>query len=245
MFYDQSAYDIRCEWGEHGVVEVGADCDVTIIVDVLSFSTCVDIAISREAIVFPYRYKDGSAAEYAKKKNALLAGPRGAGSFSLSPASLVNIPAETGLVLPSPNGATLTLLSQSRVTLTACLRNAVSVAKAAMSFGTKIAVIPAGERWPDGSLRPSLEDLLGAGAVISSLNGVKSPEAVATEEMFTLAQKNLSERIRLCSSGRELVEKGFEEDVRLASEYDVSTSVPFYTDGAYHDTSSSIQRRIG
>lgn len=38
-----------------------------------------------------------------------------------------------------------------------------------MKLGRTVAVIPAGERWADGSLRPAIEDLLGAGAFIREL----------------------------------------------------------------------------
>lgn len=50
----QAEYDIRCEWDEGGVLELSRKSDVVIIVDVLSFSTCVDIATARGAIVYPY-----------------------------------------------------------------------------------------------------------------------------------------------------------------------------------------------
>ena len=36
MYFDQSDYDIRCEWGEQGVVALGPHCVVVIIIDVLS-----------------------------------------------------------------------------------------------------------------------------------------------------------------------------------------------------------------
>ena len=57
----QTDYDIRCEWGERGVLELSRTSDVVIIVDVLSFSTCVDIATARGAAVYPYLWKDKRA----------------------------------------------------------------------------------------------------------------------------------------------------------------------------------------
>lgn len=56
---------INCEWGIDGINKYSSISDITIIVDVLSFSTCVDIALSQKAIVYPYVYKDDSAIEYA------------------------------------------------------------------------------------------------------------------------------------------------------------------------------------
>ena len=84
--------------------------DVVIIVDVLSFSTCVDVAVARGASILPYHFRDGSAAEFAKENGAVLAGGRGSGSaYSLSPASLESVGAGMKVVLPSPNGAALTV----------------------------------------------------------------------------------------------------------------------------------------
>jgi 2-phosphosulfolactate phosphatase len=121
--------------------------------------------------------------------------------------------------------------------LAGCLRNAQAVGRAAKHYGSKIAVIPAGERWPDDrSLRPSLEDLIGAGAIISHLNGRLSPEARGAVATFREAKSALGERISQCSSGKELIERGYREDVLLASQLDISTSAPVLKDGAFVGT---------
>lgn len=55
MNFDQAEFKVRCEWGEKGVVQLAPISDVVVIIDVLSFSTCIDVANSRGAIVFPYQ----------------------------------------------------------------------------------------------------------------------------------------------------------------------------------------------
>lgn len=235
MTYSQSEFDIRCEWGEHGVASLAPESDVVVLVDVLSFSTCVDIATARGATIFPYRWKDASAADYAASIGAVAADARRGGSgFSLSPRSLLDIAPGTRLVLPSPNGSTLTLGTGDALALAGCLRNATAVAAAAEAHGRRIAVIPAGERWrTDGSLRPAFEDWIGAGAIIDALPGRRSPEAAAAASAFRAAGSLIVEMVRSCGSGKELLENGFDEDVALASALNVSTCVPIYRDGGY------------
>jgi 2-phosphosulfolactate phosphatase len=235
MFFDQQQFDIRCEWGEHGVAVLAPISDVVIIVDVLSFSTSVDIAVGQGATVFPYRWRDDGAAEYAASVSAELADPRRSkGRLSLSPESLTHLQAGTRLVLPSPNGATLALTAQPATVLAGCLRNAHSVALSAKKHGTRIAVIPAGERWKgDSSLRPSFEDLIGAGAIISHFGGQRSPEAISAVAAFQEVKPRLGEHLRKCSSGRELIERDYLGDVQLASQLEVSNSVPILVDGAF------------
>lgn len=114
-----------------------------------------------------------------------------------------------------------------------CLRNCRAVAQAAMQYGRRIAVIPAGERWPDGSLRPAVEDLIGAGAIISHLHEAYSPEAHTALASYQSASRALGDMLKHCGSGRELIARGFEDDVRLAAELDVSGCVPVCVQGAY------------
>src|SRR5215467_8243119 len=235
MIFDQQEFDIRCEWGAHGVAVLAPISDVVIIIDVLSFSTSVEVAVTQGAIVFPYRWRDDTARAYAVSVGATLADPgRHPSRYSLSPASLTAIPSGTRLVLPSPNGATLTLAAKPTPVLAGCLRNARAVAVAARKYGHKIAVIPAGERWKDdGSLRPAFEDLIGAGAIISHLTGRRSPEALVALAAFGAVESALETALQQCSSGKELLEWGCATDVLLAAQLNVSGCAPLLVHEAY------------
>ena len=80
---------------------------------------------------------------------------------------------------------------------------------------------------------PSFEDLIGAGAIINYLDGKCSPEARAARSAFLAAEENLENLLLQCGSGKELVERGYEEDVLLAAKLNVSTCVPILRNGAY------------
>src|SRR5262244_828191 len=115
MTFDQRDFQIRCEWGLRGVQVLAPVSDVVIVVDVLSFSTSVDIAVARGAIVFPFPMQDTGAADYAASMDAQLAARRRSKTvYSLSPESLLEIEKGTRLVLPSPNGARLSLAAEPK-----------------------------------------------------------------------------------------------------------------------------------
>jgi len=240
MWFDQDAYALRCEWGPAGIAALAPCSDVIVLVDVLSFSTCVDVALSRGARVYPYRWRDTSARDFAVSVGAVLAGPRSREEISLSPASLRHLSAGARFVLPSPNGATLSRLTGSLPTLTGCLRNAAAVARAAQAYGMRIGVVPAGEQWPDGSLRPGIEDWLGAGAILSHLAGSTSPEADLAREAFLRQRATLATVIESCASGRELIEQGWSEDVLLATELESSLCAAVLIEHAYQDTHATV-----
>jgi 2-phosphosulfolactate phosphatase len=235
MIYNQQEFDIRLEWGHKGVQELAPISDVIIIVDILSFSTCVDIATQNGAIIYPYRWKDKSAIEYAKTIDSEVAdfNRKYTDGFSLSPTSLLKIKPATKLILPSPNGSTLTLSTGTTPTLCGSLRNAKSVAHFAKKYGKKISIIPAGEQWVDKTLRVAFEDLVGAGAIISYLTGSLSPESKTALTIFENSKINLTEEIKKCSSGKELIDRGFDKDILLACELNTSDNVPVLTDNAY------------
>ncbi|MEA1650693.1 2-phosphosulfolactate phosphatase [Nitrospirillum sp. BR 11164] len=231
------AQTVHSEWGFAGVEALRDRAAVLVIVDVLSFSTAVEIATGRGAAILPFPYGDAAAAQAAAEEaGAVLAAPRNAGGqLSLSPRSLTTITSGTRLMLPSPNGSRLSLAGGTATVLAGCLRNATAVAQRArmLAGGGDIAVIPAGERWPDGSLRPAVEDLLGAGAVVAALDLPLSAEARVARDAYRAAGPDLADIIRGTRSGRELAGWGYADDVELAVDLNVSATAPVLRDGAY------------
>lgn len=233
-FRDQSAFDVRCEWGPQGLTALAHTSQLVIIIDVLSYSTTVDIAVSRGAEIYPHPWKDDSAALRAQELGATLAVGRGKGAFSLSPASMHQARPGQKIILPSPNGAALSVLASTftQHVVCACFRNLSAVAAYASRF-VPIAIIPAGERWPDSSLRPAVEDIACAGALIEKLTGTRSPESLAALGTWQQFRPDLHGNLLACASGRQLVEMGYRVDIELAAELDTSTVIPVLHNGRY------------
>jgi 2-phosphosulfolactate phosphatase len=245
----QQEHGVRFEWGPTGAQQLAPDAACVVVVDVLSFTTSVSVAVEAGIQVFPYAWRDETASAFAQNKTAVLAvGRRSATSTSpwtLSPAALRQAPFTPRLVLPSPNGSAIAAAAGDSPVVAGCLRNARAVGGwlARHGYGTAerpVVVIAAGEQWPDGSLRPALEDLLGAGAIIAELEsrgtGPLSPEAAAARTCFHQTADVMG-AVATCSSGIELARSGFAEDVAIATELDASDIVPVLTDGPFgHDT---------
>ncbi len=242
----QESYDVRFDWGQQGAAAVAGGADVAVIVDILSFTTTLSVAADVGTVVLPYRWNDVRAHDFAQQHDAVLAVSRsqaGPDQFSLSPATLRSTPAPARLVLPSPNGATIAcqLEAQAGACIGASLRNAAAVvawicAQHTPEAGT-VAVIAAGERWPGGGLRPAIEDLWGAGAVIGGLSAggwtALSPEAELARAGYEAVRARVCDALLACASGRELVGKGYRADVDIAAEVDVSDAVPLLVEHAF------------
>jgi len=228
--FEQAGYNVRCGWGPEALWLLAPLVDVVVVVDVLSFSTTVDVALGRGVIVFPYRWHDGTEFDFASRMRATVASRRGEPGLTLSPAALSTAESGTRLVLPSPNGATLThsaIKAGAKRVLVGCLRNASAVAQAVRPNET-VAVIAAGERWggSSGPLRPAIEDHLGAGAIVFALGRQDcSPEALVAQAPVLVGQ-DIERLVAESGSGRELSEAGFGIDVELAVQTDCSDVVP-------------------
>lgn len=234
--HGQSSYAVRFDWGPTGGAAIAEGADLAVVVDVLSFTTTLTVAAERGVTVFPYRWRDETAEKYAAERDAELARGRSEwAGVSLSPASVLAAEGLERLVLPSPNGSSISfgLASRGLTVVGACLRNRSAVARwlaPRVAAGSRLAVVAAGERWPDGSLRPAVEDLWGAGAVLAGLLdlGVSglSPEAEQAAAAFTASEPDLAARLAASASGRELIGIGFADDVRVAGGVDASDVVP-------------------
>ena len=248
---------VELEWGPAGAAALADRASYAVVVDVLSFSTTVSVALDEGIEVHPYRWGDDRAARYAGEHRAALAVGRHqarrtgrVGAVTLSPVSVRAARGLERLVLPSPNGSAIcfALAEAGTPVLTACLRNRSAVVAWLVSRlvapGPEerrghVAVVAAGEHRTDGSLRPAVEDLLGAGAVLAGLRdggcGVLSPEAEAAAAAYDAIADRLPEVLHGCASGRELAGAGFGGDVDVAAELDSSASVPLLTDGRFRD----------
>ncbi|MFD4374237.1 2-phosphosulfolactate phosphatase [Streptomyces sp. NPDC058486] len=236
-------------WGPVEARALAPAAACVVVVDVLSFTTAVGVAVERGSAVHPYRWRDATAVAYARERDATLAVGRREATpdhpWSLSPAALRTAPAPARLVLPSPNGSTIAAeAADGAAVVAASLRNRTAVARwlARHGYGSgerPLAVIASGERWPDGSLRPALEDHLGAGAVLDALRTLApglhlTPEATAAATLWA-ATEDPAAALHGCDSGRELYEYGCPRDVEVAAELDASTTVPVLVDGAFQE----------
>ena len=119
MTFDPSGYDIRCEWGLAGVETLGPVSDVIVIVDVLTFSTAVDVAVARGAAVLPYRWKDERRTPSRPRRAPFspTADRREARLLALARIAAIHRRRSRGR-----------FASTARVTFAACLRNCEAVA---------------------------------------------------------------------------------------------------------------------
>ncbi|MDP4162211.1 MAG: 2-phosphosulfolactate phosphatase [Bacillota bacterium] len=257
--FGQTKYECRVEWGMRGAREAAERGDIVIIVDVLSFSTTVVTGVHFGAVIYPYPpSKNGEDQQYAKQVQAEVVAGRSEGKRlqrpSLSPVSFNANHGNKKYILCSLNGSRCSWIAKKVPALLAgCLLNVSAVAEAANQLrsdtGASVTVVPCGEHWDgvkegENTMRPSIEDYLGAGAILSKLKGSKSPEADVCEGAFQSSKKRLGELIWESGSGMELRERGFGEDVLHAARLDVFNTVPFLVDNYFKNLSSGQQENL-
>ena len=205
--FDQGTYQVRLDWGVDGLARL-SPADVIVVVDVLRFTTTATDAVAAG---------DAFALDDA------------AHAVSLNGAAVAVAAAATGAVV-----------------LLGCLRNASAVAAAVLAEQerrgdrTSVAVIPAGElagRHPGAPLRFSIEDQLGAGAVVDAL-GVRgidhtSPDAAVAAEAFRGLRRAARHLLTASGSGRELADRGLADEVASAAAIDATDAVPVLRGDAF------------
>ena len=72
----QGGYRVRFDWGPFGADAVAEGAAFVAVVDVLSFTTTLTVAVERGIAVLPYRWRDESAVEVARRHRAELAAGR-------------------------------------------------------------------------------------------------------------------------------------------------------------------------
>lgn len=244
--YSQAPFSVRTDWGVRGTLEAALRDDILIIVDVLSFSTTVVAAVHHGAKIYPHPMREGLQ-EYGLRVGATVLHGRSeslrAGLPSLSPLSFDESCRGKVFVLASLNGAACSHIGKLLPgVLVGALTNASAVGNTANELqratGKSITVIACGEQWikkddqgknflsTDQTLRPSIEDYLGVGAILSYLDGTRSPEATVCQNAFQQSANNLEKLIWDCSSGRELRARGFSRDVTFATVLNAFNDVP-------------------
>jgi 2-phosphosulfolactate phosphatase len=236
--YGQSDYEVRFDWGLDGALAVGVDVDVVVVVDVLSFTTAVSVAVDSGAVVYPYRWRDNSVYDFATARGAVVAVNRGEEGISLSPVSMGGLSTGDRIVLPSPNGATIcAALAERGVSVIAgSIRNAAQVSALINERDWSVAVVAAGEHWrATSSVRPCFEDVVGAGAILARLSRHShSPESLTAIGAFTAVASDLLGALQRCVAGRELAAWGYAGDVEVAATRDPRATVPLLSsDGSF------------
>jgi 2-phosphosulfolactate phosphatase len=236
---------VHVEWGVTGAALAADRGDVVVVVDVLSFSTTLSIAVSRDFTCLVYSGAEieslGGPAMAAIRLGAKPLGRRRGtepGQVSLSPVSLLTAERGQRVVFTSLNGATVvSAAAKAAALLVGSPRNATACAELAAqlmdrTLAGRITVVACGERWssvaPDvAGARPAVEDWLGAGAICAALSDLGY--SLSAEARFARAawvSPSALEDLAECVSARELRAGGFAADVRLALEVDADTMVP-------------------
>lgn len=242
------AAHLHVEWGSQAAQLAADRGDAVVVVDTLTFSTTVTMAVSRGAAVLALSRAevarlggpDGVAQTYQVAPPALTQGGTDA-YLTLSPSSVGNVACGDRVALTSINGADIVRSARHATMLLAgCLRNRSAVARWCASALTgdvipRVTVIAAASRWssmltvPEG-MRPSVEDWLGAGAIAAAaaaLGVSLSTEAKVAALTYAVAERDGLDRwLRGSISGREMIQKNFASDIDEAARLDLDDTVP-------------------
>jgi 2-phosphosulfolactate phosphatase len=234
--------EVHVEWGSTGAGLAAARGDIVVVVDVLSFSTTLAVAVDRAFTCLVYsgaeieRLGGPEAAGAALRARPLSKSRRvPPGHLSLSPESLLTAAPGQRVLFTSLNGAAAAgAAADAPALLVGGLRNASATAALvtrllAEGVAERVTVVACGEQWSSvqagvEGMRPSLEDWTGAGLICARL--AEAGHTLSAEAAAAAGSWNGPAALASCVSARELLAAGFDADVALALEVDVSDIVP-------------------
>ena len=246
--FDQSSYQVRFDWRLAGLARL-APADVIVVVDVLRFSTAVTAAVEAgNAVALRAELsRNGAPISVAAGAHA----ERGA---TILLGCLRNRAAVADAIVREQHERG----GRVSVAIIAAGERAPRHAPEPMRFGTLGAGVGAGapseqaspREWhapasteraltidENAAPRFSVEDLLGAGAIIDALTtrGIDhaSPEAAVASEGFAALCRAMGHLLGASGSGRELTDRGLGADVSFAAQLDASTVVPVLRAGSF------------
>lgn len=204
--FDQSAYQVRLEWGVEGLARL-APADVVVVVDVLRFSSTVTAAVARGAAV-PL-----DDAAHAVSINGAAVADAAAGEAVVLLGCLRNAAATASavLALQTERGR------RTSVAVIACGEREGRGDGAPLRFAVE-------DLLGAGAVIAALGDL-----------GIdhSSPDAAAAGEGFRALRGAARHLLSASGSGRELAERGLSSDIAEAAEIDATTAVPVLRDGEF------------
>ena len=205
--FDQSRYQVRFEWGDAGAQRL-APADITVVVDVLRFSSSVTDRVA--------------AGERVPADDEAVTGSRNGAPLAASLAR---------------TGTTVLLGCLRNAAAVADAVLAEQVRRGARTSVAVIAAGELADADAGSLLRFAVEDQLGAGAVIDALavRGLdhSSPEAAATCEALRGLRSAVRYLLTASGSGQELLERGLGDEVRAAAQLDATDAVPVLRDGVF------------
>ncbi|GAA3906386.1 2-phosphosulfolactate phosphatase [Microbacterium invictum] len=205
--FDQARYQIRFEWGSAGLDRLDP-ADVTVVVDVLRFSSTVATRLAA-----------GDTVALDESAHAV----------SLNGAAVAAHAAQSGTVvllggLTNATAVAAGILDEQR-------------RRGARTSINVIAAGELTSREPSAPLRFAVEDLFGAGAVIDALAAIgldySSPEAAAACESFRSLRGAVRHLLTASGSGQELLDRDQRDEVLAAGAVDSVASVPVLRDGLF------------
>ena len=227
----QARYQVRFDWGAAGADRVVPGAHVAVLVDALLFTTAAVVDAERRA------------AEADAADATLDEGEASTPAAAAAPTHPAAPPSETtGDAHASALAASLAATGIE--VFAASLRNRAAVADRILALQEQrgermvVAVIAAGEPADAyGASRFTIEDQLTAGAVIDALVALgldhTAPEAAVACAAYEGLRNAVIHLIGASGSGLELTTAGRRNEVRLASQRDVTTVVPTWRDGAF------------